>query len=50
MNVVISNKITRTKDSKDFRTGKNIRTIFHPNGKVEKWECDGNYNPIKQIQ
>jgi hypothetical protein len=50
MSVIISPNLTRTSDGVDFRTGKKIRKIFHPNGKVEIWEIDGVGNQIKQIQ
>lgn len=50
MNVVISPNITRTQDTIDFKTGKKIRKIFYPNGKIEIWEIDGLGNLIKQIQ
>lgn len=50
MNVIISNKLTRTSDGVDHRTGKKIRKIFHPDGNMEIWECVGNYNPIKRIK
>ncbi len=50
MAVVISNNLTRTSDGIDFKTGKKVRKIFHPNGKVEIWEIDGAGNPIRQIQ
>jgi len=50
MTVKIGTNIVRTSDTVDFRTGKKVRKIFHPNGKVEIWEVDGAYNPIKQIQ
>lgn len=50
MNVIISPNITRTQDTIDFKTGKRIRKIFHPNGKVEIWELDGAGNPVKQIK
>lgn len=50
MNVVISNKLTRTSDGKDYKTGKKVRKIFYPNGKVEIWEIDGAGNQIRQIQ
>lgn len=50
MTVIISPNLTRTKDSIDFKTGKKVRTIFHPNGKIEKWEIDGVGNQIKQIK
>lgn len=50
MTVTISPNLTRTSDGVDFKTGKKVRKIFHPNGKVEIWELDGAGNPIKQIQ
>ncbi len=50
MTVKISNNLTRTSDGVDFKTGKKVRKIFHPNGKIEIWELDGAGNPIRQIQ
>lgn len=50
MTVKISPNLTRTSDGVDFKTGKKVRKIFHPNGKVEIWELDGAGNPIRQIQ
>lgn len=50
MTVKISNNLTRTSDGIDYKTGKLVRKIFHPNGRVEIWEIDGAGNQIKQIQ
>lgn len=50
MTVKISPNLTRTSDGVDFKTGKKVRKIFHPNGKIEIWEIDGTGNPIRQIQ
>ncbi len=50
MNVVISNKLTRVSDGIDYRTGKKVRKIFHPDGSMEIWECDASYNPLKRIK
>lgn len=50
MTVKISPNLTITSDGVDFKTGKKVRKIFHPNGKIEIWELDGAGNPIKQIQ
>lgn len=50
MTVKIAANLTRTSDGVDFKTGKKVRKIFHPNGKVEIWELDGAGNPIRQIQ
>lgn len=50
MTVKIGTNLTRTSDGIDYKTGKKVRKIFHPNGKVEIWEIDGAGNPIRQIQ
>lgn len=50
MTVKISPNLTKTSDGVDFKTGKKVRKIFHPSGKIEIWELDGAGNPIKQIQ
>ena len=50
MTVQISNNLTRTSDGIDFKTGKKVRKIFHTNGKVEIWEVNDAYEPIRQIQ
>jgi len=50
MTVKIAAQLTRTSDGVDFKTGKKVRKIFHPNGTIEIWEIDGAGNPIKQIQ
>lgn len=48
--VKIATNLTRTSDGVDPKTGKLIRKIFHPNGKIEIWLLDGAYNPIQQLQ
>lgn len=50
MTVKIATNLTRTSDGIDFKTGKKVRKIFHPGGKIEIWELDGAGNPIRQIQ
>lgn len=50
MTVKIASNLTRTSDGVDFKTGKKVRKIFHPNGVIEIWEIDGAGNPIRQIQ
>lgn len=50
MTVKISPNLTRTSDGVDFRTGKKVRKIFHPNGKMEMWLLDKAGNAITQIQ
>jgi hypothetical protein len=50
MTVKISPNLTRTSDGIDYKTGKNIRKIFHPDGRMEVWELDAANNPIRKIQ
>ena len=50
MTVKISPNLTRTSDGIDYRTGKKVRRIFHPNGKVEIWELNGAGEPTRKIQ
>lgn len=50
MTVVISPSLTRTSDGFDPKTGKKVRKIFHPSGKIEIWELNGAGEPVKQIK
>lgn len=50
MTVKIATNLTRTSDGVDLKTGKKVRKIFHPNGKVEIWAIDDAGNPTVQIQ
>jgi len=50
MNVIISPNLKRESDGIDYRTGKKVKRIFHPNGKIEVWECNDAYQPIRQIK
>lgn len=50
MTVKISPNLTRTSDGVDFKTGKRVRKIFHPNGSVEIWEINAAGELIKRIQ
>lgn len=50
MTVKISTNLTRESDGIDYKTGKKVKRIFHPNGKIEVWECNDAYEKIRQIK
>lgn len=50
MTVKISQNLTKTSHTIDYRTNKKIIRITHPNGATEIWEADEVYNPIKRIK
>ena len=50
MTVKISPNLTRTSDGQDYKTGKLVRKIFHPDGRIEIWLLDDAHNPIRRLQ
>jgi hypothetical protein len=50
MTVKIATNIIRESDTIDYRTGKKVKKIFYPNGKIEIWEVNDAYEKIRQIK
>ncbi len=50
MTVKIATNIIRESDGIDYRTGKKVKRIFHPNGQIEVWEVNDAYEKIRRIK